>query len=143
EALRSQVLTVRAWKEALFVRGRPHRYRNRKITADGLEQLICQIFGFVQRFLGKTPQTLSELLIEDYVSRYAEFRLTKRGVQPLTVADDLRMIPPLGRHPLLRRQDFTWIRDLISDLPPHSEAKARERKERNWKPHHDLARVPD
>lgn len=102
EPLKTHVASLLAWKQAPYVRGRPNRYRCRPITVHGLKQLFYEIAGFSQLVLGRTPQTLNDLVCEEIVSRFVEWRLVERGVDPQTVVDDLRMIPPLGRHPLFK-----------------------------------------
>lgn len=142
EPLRTQVTSVLAWKQAPYVRGRPNRYRCRPITVLGLKQLFCEIVGFAKLVLSKLPQTLADLVCEEIISKFTEWRLQERGVDPLTVIDDLRMIPPLGRHPLLKDHDFKWLREIVSDVPPHVTAKVKERKQRKFVRFEVLLKIP-
>jgi integrase len=91
--------------------------------------------------LDKNPQTLADLLCEETMNRFAEWLLVEREVDPQTVVACLRMIPPLVKHPLLKGQDFKWVRDIVSDLPPHSDNKVKERKQRKFVRFDVLAKV--
>jgi hypothetical protein len=141
EPLRTQVTTVLQWKEAAYVRGRPNRYRCRPVTVLGLRRVLCGIAGFAQTVLGKAPQSLPDLLSEEIIGKFAEWLLRERGVDPLTVVDLLRMIPPLEKHPLLKGQDFKWVHGIMLDLPPHDDNKVKERKQRKFVRFDLLAKV--
>lgn len=143
ESLRAQAALVLEWKQAPYVRGRPRRNRCRPISVLGLRHLFCGTVGFAQRILGKTPQTLKDLLSEETISEFARWLLEKRNVDPKTVVHLLQMIPHLGLHPLLKGQDFKWVREIITEIPPPDPNKIKQRKQRKFVRFEVLAKIPD
>ena len=143
EQVRTEVKAVIRWKTAPFVLGRPNRDRHRPITARNLQRVFSQLFGFARTVLKVEPLTLADLVSREVVSKYVEWCLNERRVSTASLSVWLGMLAALGKCPLLANTDLRWVRQLISELPPFSEEKTREHKERKWKQYHDLEKVPD
>jgi len=143
EPLRSQLTAILEWKTARYSPGRTSKSRHREITAFNLQWTICRLFGFVQKFLGREPSTLENLLCEEYIGRYVGWCLNVRNLHPQTVAVWIGMIPPLGKHPLLTGQNFAWVHELIAGLPTDRGSNSRERKARKWVDYDKLYAIPD
>jgi integrase len=122
--------------------GRPAKARHRAITALNLQRIICRLFGFVQKFLGQEPGTLSDLLRKEYVTRYTEWCINERKLGSRTVAAWIGMIPPLAKYPLLEGTNFAWVRDLANGLPRDKDNSKKDRKARKWVEHDRLYEIP-
>jgi integrase len=142
ELIRTEVEAVIRWKTAPFVLGRRNRDRHRPITARNLQRVFSHLFGFAQKFLGVEPLTLADLVGQEVVGRYVEWCLNERRVCTRSLSVWLGMLAALGRCPVLAKTDLKWIRQLITELPPYSEEKTRDHKERKWKQYDDLDKVP-
>jgi integrase len=142
EPLQTQVKSILKWKTAPFAVGRPISSRHRDTSAHSLQQFLSRLFGFVQKYIGTEAHTLVELLCEENVNRFTEWCINERKVSSQSLARCLSMIPPLGRHPLLREKSFAWVRELAGGLPLDRENERQERKARKWAAYDKLSEVP-
>jgi hypothetical protein len=92
--------------------------------------------------LGKSPQTMRDLLTEEIISGFAGWLLEYRQVNPQTVFDRLRMILPLRLHPLFVGEDFKWVREIMTDLPPRDPNEIKEHKQRRFVGFDTLSTIP-
>jgi integrase len=143
EPLRTQILDLLKWKTAEFSPGRTRRTKNRPISAKHLRLLLCQLAAFAARTQKEAPTSLSALLSREIVTGYAEWALNQKRVKGRTVHTALGRICGLKCYPPLASPDFSWIWELMAQLPLEEYAQIKERKERRRVPYDDLARIPD
>jgi hypothetical protein len=109
-----------------------------------LKTLFSESLGYARRHLKKDPQSITELFSEDIIRPFADWLLKTRRMSPRTVSDKLREILPLARfHPFLKGRDFSWLTEMISELPPPDDQKTKRRKEQKFVHFSVMATVPE
>jgi hypothetical protein len=128
--LRSEVIELLRWKQALFALGRPKDGRHRATTGRNLQQVTCGLIGFAQNIIGETHVTsLSEVVTEAVVGAYVEWRLNVRGVKGGSVQQNLRLLSAaLQQHPKYKSVDFGWFKPLTDSIPLEPESDLKDRK---------------
>ena len=141
--MRSEVLDLLKWKTAEFSPGRSRRTKNRLVSAQSLRRIISQIAAFSAKTYGESPTSLSALLSRQILTEYAQWALNERRVQGRTVHTALGRLCAIKSYPPLASHDFSWIPELMTQLPIEDYAQIKERKERRRVPYDELARIPD
>ena len=142
EPLQTEILTILKWRTDTFAVGRPSKNKLRPISARHLRYFLCRLFGFLQKYTGRTVTTVCELLSKEFVNTFVAWAINERGLCTKTLETWLGMIPPLGRHPLLIGKNFVWVRELIDGLPRDGDRRQRERKAQKWVGYAKLSEIP-
>jgi integrase len=143
DELRAEVDDLIRYKTDETSPGRPYKARHREVTAKNLKKLISRLFGFIVKEKGITVHSLQELFSQQFVSDFARWLVNLRKVSGRCVMIWLGTIRALRIYPSLKGHDFSWIPDLIQELPTDSEIRAQERKDRNWLSYDVLDKIPE
>jgi integrase len=92
---------------------------------------------------GLTVHSLQELFSQQFVSEFARWLVNQRKVSGRCVEIWLGTIRALRIYPSLKGHDFSWMPDLILELPTDSELRAQDRKERKWLSYDALDKIPE
>jgi hypothetical protein len=141
--LRDQVTELLKWKTSDFVPGRPRRAKNRPITAENLRREMCRIYGFLTKIMGKKVSTLEELLSQESITAFVSWCLNERRVCGRSVETDLGRICGVRAYPALAPIDFSWVLELMAQLPRGRGAQIQEKKDRKWLDYNVLAAIPE
>jgi integrase len=143
EPLRSQVLELLRWKTAPFASGRPRRAKLRPVSAEHLRWVLSRLAGFIVRIKGGTLTNLGELLSRQVITEFAEWSLNQRRVKGRSVHNELGRICGLRCYPPLASHDFSWLPELMAQLPLEDRSQVTERKRPRWVTFDELARIPE
>lgn len=129
EPLRTQVRALLQWKVEPLSFGRGSNPL-RAISAKHLEYFICRIAGFVFVVKNETASCLEELINKDRFASYMEWSVNHRHVRtgPFAVVCGV-LYAALRKYSPLRGTDFSWMPELIADLPRESYRYAKETKD--------------
>jgi len=142
EPLRTQVRALLKWKVEPLSFGRGSSPL-RAISAKHLEYFICRIAGFVSVVRNETASCLEELINKDRFASYMEWSVNHRHVRTGPFAAVCGVLyAALRKYPPLRGTDFSWMPELIADLPRESYRFTKETKDRKWVDRSELALVP-
>jgi integrase len=143
EPLRTQVGDLLNWLMAPLSFGRGSNSQLRPISAKHLEYLICRIAGFVFNVRKEIASRLEDLVNQERFASYLEWCVNHRGVRTGSLATQCRALyAALRKFRPLRGMDFSWMRELIADLPRDSYRLTKERKDRKWVHWSELVQVP-
>ena len=143
EPLRSQVLELLRWKTAGFSPGRPRMAKVRPISAKQLRWVLSRLADLVIRIKGGRVTSLQELLSRRVVTEFAEWSLNERRVRGRTVYNEVGRICGLRCYPPLASHDFSWLPELMAQLPVEDYSQVRERKRSRSVAFDKLARIPE
>jgi hypothetical protein len=90
DPLRTQIVELLEWKVAKFSRGRPERCRHRPVTAKNFRDMLCRIYGFLEKIKGQQVPTLEELLSERVLWEFVEWSIRGSGCF-IRLSGDIRL----------------------------------------------------
>jgi hypothetical protein len=143
EALRKEVDELLRWKQAEFAAGRPRKQKISPPTAIRLEGLIERLAGYAVNLEGRRPATLADLLREDLVTSFVEWRINERRADGRSLRTALSSLHAAVRHyPKFKSIDVLWFPSLLGTIPVRSESEALERKAVRVLPYTTLKLIP-
>jgi hypothetical protein len=145
DSLRLEIAQLLEWKVAKFSHGRPERCKHRPVTARNFRDMLCRIHGFLAWIHGQSVSTLEQLLSEDNLRKYVEWALNERRNVGHSFIPWLSMLySSVKRYPPLKDKDFSWLGDLIEQVPNEdAEIRKQEAKERKWVDFDTLSEIPE
>jgi hypothetical protein len=146
EPLRTEVISLLAWKKNKVSPGRGYKGRHRDITSDLLEHLICRIVGFLVAIKGKQVSTLEELFTQENFEEYVKWASEVRNLRGSALRTGLGIVCAAVKHypPLLaKRFNSSWMSAVIAQIPPDPESLTRRSKESKWVDFAELKQIPD
>ncbi|MFB3921996.1 MAG: phage integrase SAM-like domain-containing protein [Terriglobia bacterium] len=142
--LGQEVLELLKWKTDRFAEGRPAKARIRRASAESLQELFCEVYGFARNVQGTDPTTLADLLSKDVLGKFLEWRITVREVKIRSILASLSMVSHIVKtYPPLSEEGLQWIPQMVSQLWDEVEDPDDKAKARKWVPYDELSRIPD
>lgn len=143
ETLRKEVEELLRWKQAEFAPGRPRKQKISPPTAMRLEQLVILLAGYAVNLEARRVATLADLLKEDLVTSFVEWRINERQADGRALRTGLSGLHAAVRHcPKCNSIDVLWFPTLLSSIPVRSESEALERKAVRVLPYATLKLIP-
>jgi integrase len=145
QSLRLEIERLLEWKMAKFSHGRPERCRHRPVTAGILRKTLCRIHGFLELIHGQSVSNLEQLVSQDALRKFVEWSLNERHNNGRSFVPCLGMLYACFRmYPPLKDRDFSWLKDLIEQLPhDDAEIQKQEVKARKWVDYDTLSGIPE
>jgi integrase len=141
--LRTEVEMLLKWKQDPFAPGRPRGGRIRPVTARYLGSTITRLYGFVRNVEGREPSRLLKLVTEPSMVSFVTWSLNDRKLDGTSFAGHLSVLYATLRHyPAYKDQNFSWLGELIAQIPRTLDSAISERKARKYVPYGDLAEIP-
>ncbi|MGO9083681.1 MAG: hypothetical protein ACLQBK_00505 [Candidatus Sulfotelmatobacter sp.] len=144
ESLKNEVLGLLKWKRAEFVANRPESWRHRKVSSDLLQDVFCGLFGFATNIHHESGITsLPQLVREEIVSSYLEWRINERRVKGYGIRCALRLLSAAMRqHPSYKSMDFGWFKPLLNSIPIEPKAEVKKRKAQKYLEYEVIESIP-
>lgn len=115
--LRVEVFSLLEWKTKPCEDERPRGGRLRAETADGLQQFICRLYGFVRNIKNRKAETLAELFSKENLGEYLDWCISDRNVKLISLGTRLAMINAIVRtYPPLAGKNLQWIAMRLSQI---------------------------
>lgn len=128
--LKNEVVELLKWKRAEFALDRPKNARIRLVSSEGIQDTICQLFGFAAKFCGETSiTTLLDLVQKPIVWKFIEWKINERKVKARSLQLPLgRLSAAMRQHPKYSSLDHRWLKVLLDGLPAEPESERKRRK---------------
>jgi integrase len=144
EPLRREVFELLRWKTDLFVTDRPAKSRLRPESAEVLQEFFCELYGFARNVQNASPTTLVQLLSEETLRPFVDWRIKQRKVKIRSNLAPLSLVTSIVKtYPPLTDKNLQWIPRLVSQLWDEAEAPNTEAKARKWVDYDELALIPE
>ena len=141
--LSQDIKTVLKWKQAPFAKNRPKFGKIRAVTANNDRLILTQIAGYVINDRGDSPQSLSDLLQQDYLEGFIEWAMNERRVKGRSIQGRLAGILAIVKHhPMFAGKDYTWFKALIDSIPIEDESEIKKRKASKYVSYEELEAIP-
>jgi site-specific recombinase XerD len=141
--LREDILAVLKWKQAEIARNRPKYGRIRAITARNVRLTLQQLVSYVVNVCGANPQSMPELIQQDYVEGFLEWIINERHVRPSSIEGKLAGVLAIVKyHPMFKEQDFGWFKRLLDALPVEDPSERKKRKASRYVAYDELEAIP-
>jgi integrase len=144
--LRAEVLALLKWKQAAISIDRPKTGRVRAVTADGLQKLLSQLFGYAVNIRGiKEINSLSELVQKPIVGAYVEWLINERKVKGEPLSRRLGgLLAAMRYHPGYQSVDLSWFKPLIDCIPTEDDdAERKEHKAHRFLEYDEAESIPE
>lgn len=121
-ALRAEVQEVLDWKQNEFELDRPANAQIRPISAKRLQDLFCQITGYVTNIDETSNEkreitSLRELVTRENIVNFASWSKNKRKAKSQSLSTGLGMVyAALRYHPKHKKLDLDWFEPLLDKL---------------------------
>jgi integrase len=144
EPLQSEVRDIIRGRQSRFVRSRGKSTPIRPATAEALQHSFSNLYGFVVNVAGiHGIASVSDLITEDILGRFAEWALDEREIKSRSVRTRLALIAgALGQSPKYHHVSGSWLQTLLNSLPEDSDEDTRRRKEEKYLPYATLVAIP-
>lgn len=144
QQLRMDVEQLIKWKTAEFQLGRLRGEQIRAVTANGIIEKVCQLFGYAVNVRGLSGiESLLQLAQLDFVSDYVSWCINERGVKGVTLRTHLgRLDVAMRQHPSYKSLDLSWFKPLLESLPVEPESERRMRKAKKYLEYSDMEAIP-
>jgi hypothetical protein len=142
--LKSEVVELIKWKQAVFAPGRPSEGQHRAITAKALESMICRLYGYALHVRGEAGiECLADLTQESIVTGFTEWRINERHNGGYAVSIGLGMLrAALRHHPSHSKMDMAWCDRLQESVSVEPESNRRARKAEKFVNYSVLEEIP-
>jgi len=141
--LRTDIETVLKWKVADFARNRPKNGKIRAVTANNDRLGLQELTGYVVKIAGGDPQSLRDLIQQDYIEGFIEWGINERHIKGNSLLGRLAGILAIVKyHPLFTGLDFTWFKTLIDSIPVEDVSERKKRKAAKYVSYDELEAIP-
>jgi integrase len=140
--LREDVQTVLKWKQAKIARNRPKHGKIRAVTARNIRLVLQQLTGYVINVCGSAPQSLNELIQQDYIEGFIEWAINERNIKGQSLRPLASVLAIVKYHQMFAGQDFTWFKTLIDSIPVEDDAERKKRKAAKYVDYDELEAIP-
>jgi hypothetical protein len=141
--MQTEVKDLLQWLMAPMSTGRGRKKRLRPISANLLKEFICQLAGYALNVKKNTVSSLAELITKERFDSYLKWCVEHRKVRPGPLASRCGVLyAALKKFPPLRGTDYSWMSDVIADLPSDPPRLRKEAKKHKWVDRGKLALIP-
>jgi integrase len=122
-ALRAEVQEVLDWKQSEFAADRPAGAQIRPVTAKRLQNIFCQITGYLQNIAENGEiVSIAGLMKRQNIIGFASWSKNARRAKGQSLSTGLRALyAALRYHPEHKKLDLAWLEDLLEKLSSSAE----------------------